>query len=359
MSSFPVLPESGGFFVFRHRAGLPIINLFARIIFPPTILKDQHIMKSRSLALASWFALSVNVAIAATITEDFSADPMLHGWQIFGNTNLFHWNAAHQNVEVTWDSTNQNSYLALPLGTVLARDDDFSVSFDLQLNDAVIWNYGNQIAVGLFNWAQATNATFARASGASPNLFEFDYFLDTGYGDSMNATLMDTNGDFSHLYFTYDNQTLVPGITYRITLSHAAGTTNLTGQIFSNGVLLTSLPISYPATITDFRLDTLSISSYADDGFGDSVLAHGVVDNFTVTLPPPPVQNFAGDFQGSQWRAQFVSCNHWLYALERSSDLQHWTTVASGIVGTGSNLSAIDSAPPTDQACYRIRAERP
>ncbi len=318
-------------------------------------------MKIRSLAIASLFVLSTASLLAVTLTENFSNNPLAHGWKNFGNTNLFHWNSTNENMEVTWDSTNQNSYFALPLGTVLAKDDNFSVSFDLKLNDAVIWNYGNQIAVGLLNWAQATNSNFSRANGYAPSVCEFDYFLDSGYGDSIDATLIDTNGDFSHLFFAYDNQTLVAGTIYQITLNHTAGSTNLSGAVYTNGVLISALPFSFPANITDFRLDTLSINCYQDDGYGDSLLAHGTVDNFSVTLPPPPVQNLVGNFSGGQWQTQFQSRSNWLYSLEHSTDLKNWDTVTTGISSNtnAANLILVDTHSPVDKGFYRIRADRP
>ena len=74
-------------------------------------------------------------AEAATFSEDFSADPGTHGWKIHGNTNLFGWDAANQNLRVTWDSSQPNSYFYLLLGTILSRSDDFSLALDLQLED--------------------------------------------------------------------------------------------------------------------------------------------------------------------------------------------------------------------------------
>ena len=58
----------------------------------------------------------------------------------------------------------------------------------------------------------------------------------------------------------------------------------------TNGQSYTSLPNVYAGPITDFRLDTIAVSSYsaAGDTFGDSLLAHGTVDNLVVTLPAAP-----------------------------------------------------------------------
>ena len=295
------------------------------------------------------------------IAEDFYHDPALNGWKYFGDTNLFHWNPTNHNVEVTWDSTNVNSYMYHPLGTVLTSDDAFSLSFDFTLNDLTTFGGANEITVGLFNLADATNAAFARAGGNSPNLFEFDYFPANIYYDlnSIDASLKDNQSGYDGLAFAYDNVPLNPGVTYQITLSHAAGSTNITGQVLTNGVLYTSLPFYYPNTIKYFRLDTLSISSYTGDGFGDDILAHGVVDNFVVSLPPPAVQNLAGSIQGGQWQAQFLSRTNWSYSLQRSADLLSWTDATNGVAGNGTNTVIADPATPPDKAFYRIRADRP
>lgn len=245
-------------------------------------------MKIRSLAFASLFVLSVASVRANTITENFSADPLQNGWQVFGNTNLFHW--TNQSLAVTWDSTSPNSYFYKPLQTVFTKADTFSVAFDLQLKDVAVFNYGQQIAIGLVNFSEATNASFSRPNANSPDLFELDYFPDTGYGDSIDASLADmtvSSASWQDFYFAYANQSLQTNVTYHIVLTHTAGSTTITGQIFTNGALYSGLTHVYAGPITDFRLDTLSVSSYADDGWGDDILAHGVVDNFTVAFSPP------------------------------------------------------------------------
>ncbi|MDB6112386.1 MAG: hypothetical protein JWR69_4136, partial [Pedosphaera sp.] len=46
---------------------------------------------NHKLTLASFFATAA-LAGATTFTEDFANPPTGHGWQVFGDTNLFHWN---------------------------------------------------------------------------------------------------------------------------------------------------------------------------------------------------------------------------------------------------------------------------
>jgi len=320
--------------------------------------------KISSLASALSVALLVITnSLAGTLQEDFASDPASRGWSVFGNTNLFAWDSTNQNLRVTWDSREPNSYFYRPLGTILAKDDAFTVSFDLQLSDIAVINSGGQVSVGLLNFSEATNASFSRSAANTPDLFEFDYFPDTGFGDSISASLADmtVNDTNSHnFYFAYDSQPLLPGVTYQVTLTHTAGTTNLSGQVFTNGVLLTALPYIYAGPITDFRFDTLSISSYHDDGFGDDILAHGTMDNFVVTLPPPPVQNLRGDFADNQWQTQFLSRTNWTYVLERTANFQSWKEASPKINGTGGNLILQDTNNILSTTrFYRVRAEHP
>src|SRR5690348_2517826 len=74
---------------------------------------------------------------AATTHEDFSSPPQNRGWAPFGDTNLFLWSPTNQNLEVTWDSSQPNSYFKFPLQTILSRQDDFSAGLELLLDDVM------------------------------------------------------------------------------------------------------------------------------------------------------------------------------------------------------------------------------
>jgi hypothetical protein len=302
---------------------------------------------------------------AATLTENFTTNPLQDGWQIFGDTNLFQWDSTDQNLDVTWDSSQCNSYFYHPLGTILAIDDNFSVEFDLQLSDAnATGMLGYELALGLLNFSDATNSTFSRPLAATPNLFEFDYFPDVGYGPSITATLSDTNVSATNtmdFYFAYDTLPLAIGVTYHVILTHVAGETNISGEVLTDGQIYTSLPNVFAGPITDFRIDTVSVSSYSDAGdtHGDSIFAQGTVANLAVTLPPPPIQNLAGAFSNGVWQTQFCSQTNWLYILERTADFQCWTNVSPATPGNGTNLFLQDANPPADKAFYRVSASRP
>src|SRR2546423_13860810 len=92
-------------------------------------------IRSFALALAGLAVIPDNHSEAEMFQEDFSTDPAADGWKSVGDSSLFHWNATDHNLQAAWDSSRSNSYFALPLGTILAKDDDFSVAFDLRLND--------------------------------------------------------------------------------------------------------------------------------------------------------------------------------------------------------------------------------
>jgi hypothetical protein len=314
----------------------------------------------RTALFILWGLVAASICGAATITEDFSSDPLQNGWQIFGDTNLFQWDSTNQNLDVTWDSSQTNSYFYKPLGTLLAKSDDFSLSFDLQLND-IAWSGSTELSIGLFHFSDATNSAFSRPSANTPNLFEFDYFPDNGVGQPTDAaTLTDTNVNSAQkkdFYFVYDNQPLNTGVLYHVVLTHAAGQTNITGEVFADGQLYTSLPNIFHGPITDFRIDTVSVSSYNNSA--NSLLAHGTVDNFVITLPPPPVQNFSGDFTNGIWQAQLISQSNWLYTLQRSTNLASWDDISISTSGNGTNLFLPDNNPPPDKSFYRVRADRP
>jgi hypothetical protein len=311
-------------------------------------------MRIRSLALAGLFVLSVSHA--ALIQEKFRTDPALDGWQVFGDPNLFRWDSINENLAVTWDSSQTNSYFYHPLGATFTKADSFCVLFDLNLTDTDVTGYF-QLAVGLCNFADATSANFSRANGVSPNLFEFDYFPDgpDSYGPSIDATLVDADDNF---YFAYDaSRPLANGVTYRVVLIHRAGESGISGTVYTNGQVFTSLPIIAAYGADDFSLDTLAVSSYttADDTYGNALLAHGTVDNlaFASPLPVDKIETMAvGEIQ-------FASDTNWLYTLEQSIDSKVWEPAAPAVFGNGVNLVLQAKNPPADKSFYRVCAALP
>jgi hypothetical protein len=370
------------------RAGLSTENPF-REFFHGAQLKDQPMKKVRFVLLALAGLSVLSVARATVIIENFSANPLQDGWRIFGDTNLFQWDSNSHNLAVTWDSSQPNSFFYHPLGTILTRNDDFSIAFDLKLNDIASgtdagMTGGFEIGLGFLNFANATSTNFLRGvfypfnvpTGAI-NLVEFDYFPAGYFPDfgpvsaTTTPTFISTNGDFAPCQYLPYEIDLPTNVLFRVTMTYTASNQTLVTLLTTNGlpflrlldITLTDPDNSGLSDADDFRVDTISINSYSDAGqdpsYGSSVLAHGIVGNFVVAVPPPPVQKFSGSFSETSWQAQFISQSNWFYTLERTADFDVWTDASPVTCGNGTNLFLPDMNAPTDRAFYRVRAERP
>jgi len=297
----------------------------------------------------------VSTGSAALLHEKFVTNPVLDGWSAYGNTNLFAWDATNQVINVTWDSTQPNSFFYHPLDRTYSIADGFLVQFDLQLSDAVTPDgFQSELGVGLFQFSAATNTDYLRTYATTPNVCEFDYFPVDDQGDaaSIDATLLDAS---ANLYFAFDAQPLNPGVTYHVLLIHQPGASVISEKVFTNGLVFSSVTNAYSSgPIGDFQLDTLSISSYQSGGFGD-ILAHGTVGNLAFASPLP-----VGWLQTpAAGQVEFRSDTHWLYTLEESADFQTWTPAAAAVFGNGANLRLQATNPPADRAGYRVEAQLP
>jgi len=315
-------------------------------------------------ALAAAGLSLLSAARAATITEDFSTDPLQNGWQIFGDTNLFQWDPVNRVLDVTWDSSQPNSYFCHPLGTILGTNDNFSMSFDLYLTDCSAGGYSFELAAGMQNFAEATNAGFLVGSGyAAPDLAEFDFFPATEYiaNASVDPTFVDSENTFADTLYGFAS--LPVGIVMRVSLAYTACTQTGVLTITTNGVAAT--PASYAdltadayGTFGDYHLDTFALESYSGaDAYG-SLLAHGTIGNIVVVVPQPPVRMLQTCLDGGVCQVQFACLTNWNYVLESSSDLVNWQRVGSPAAGTGCNMVLQDTHPPQKQQFYRVCALR-
>src|ERR1041385_5580830 len=332
------------------------------------------LLKIARLALAGLlFVTAASSCGAAVSQEDFASDPAQRGWRSVGDASLFQWDAAHQNLAVTWDSSHPNSFFLRPLGTVLAGSDDFSFSFDLRLSDIRAGSTPGksnefEIAIGLLNYRNATNVNAFRGAGASVsngvrNLVEFDYFPDAGFGDTFATTVISTNNVFA---FAHNFPlTLTPGDVFRLTLSYTAADQVLRTSALRNGAPFNALADVCLAGKPAFRVDAFAVTSYSDaiqagsPTFYGSVLAHGTVDNVQLVLPSPPLAGISLWSSNSVWRAEFLSATNWLYTLERSQEFSAWQPAGAAASGTGALLVLPDTNAPGLKQFYRVRAERP
>ena len=321
----------------------------------------------RTGLLILWGLVAALTGGAATINEDFSGNPQEDGWKIFGDTNLFQWDANNHNLDVTWDSSQTNSYFYHSLGTIVAKSDNFSLSFDLQLSDIAVGVDSNkpdtfELAVGFINLLNATSTNLERGVGINAthgarNLCEFDYFPDSGYGATISPTLISSNNQFATVFahpFAID-----PGALFHVAMTYSASNQTMQTSVTRNGQPFDTTNVVLGSSFSDFRLDQVAVDSYSDAGADGSLLAQGTVDNFVVTVPPPPVQNLTGNFTHGVWQTQFLSQSNWFYALQRSADFQSWLNISSATPGNATNLVLQDTNPPTAMAFYRISAQRP
>lgn len=334
------------------------------------------------VALASLGVMSVSRAV--TVVEDFSTDPHLKGWQVFGETNLFGWNSTNGNLEVTWDSSRSNSYFYYPLGAQFTRADDFSVEFDLFLSDIGSGNETGkagplQIGFGFLNFAGATSTNFMRgAYGGAPNVAEFDYY-PSGYYD-LGGYILDVvptttpsfiSGVNSRHYapvafdaYEYElptNQPVHVRLAYTGSDQTAALSVTVNGVPFGPlpGLVLDSTASSQFTLEDDVRIDMFSISSYSSAGDDyDSVLAHGRVDNLLVSATVRPIGGLTGGLTtNGVWQARFFSHSNWLYTLERTTDFQSWAPASAPTTGQEGQMALQDTNAPSSQAFYRVRAQ--
>ncbi|MDB6124207.1 MAG: hypothetical protein JWQ71_3200 [Pedosphaera sp.] len=319
---------------------------------------------------------STSLANATNFSEDFAADPATHGWQIFGDTSLFHWNTANHNVEVTWDSSKPNSYFHHPLGAALSKSDDFSFAFDLRMADITAGTATNkpytfQIAVGLINLASASNPTFARGAGINPatgpvNLVEFNYFPDDPvfhFGTTISTTMISNTNQFSDGGFSFPFELTLNDL-FHVEMTYTASSRALVTTMTKNGQPFGPISDTTLGTnFTDFSVDQLAVSSYSDNGqdpdFGGSILAHGVMDNFTITYQIPPIKNLTGGLVSNNWQMKFNSLTNWLYTLEKTTDFQTWSNASPTLAGTGPNMVLQDTNALTSKSFYRVHATQP
>jgi hypothetical protein len=333
----------------------------------------MHNVRLSALALAGLSLVSASRAV--TLIEDFSTNPQPKGWQVFGDANLFHWDATDQNMQVTWDSSRSNSYFCLPLGTTLAKDSDFTLAFDLQLSDfaaGVNPDKPNpfQVSIALINPAKATQPGYARGTGTdSPDLVEFAFFPDPGgvwtFGPSITPVLVDSIGSNPSVNWAYGfaGLSLTTNDLFHILMTYTASNQTLHTTITNNGEAFCSVYDAHlGAGFQDFQVSHVAICSYSDaiqvPDYAGSILAHGTVDNFVVTMPPP-VTSISGGPGPNGWQVAFHSRSDWNYTLERAADLQSWTNICPAVSGNGTKMSLWDANPPADKAFYRVSASRP
>jgi hypothetical protein len=353
LDAITAVPEPGAFALLLTSLALLICRRFSTRNRRQSKPSFQLLKKMVFIFLG---ASSIARADTITIDENFSTDPAADGWQTFGDSSLFQWNSTNHDLAVTWDSSHTNSYYYHPIGTFLTSGDDFTISFDLLLHDAAIDGGTFELAAGFLNLSNAISPGFLRGTGYNAtNVVEFDYFMDPFFGNSLAASELDASGLIADVY---DNLDLATNTTYHVSINHIAGMPLISAQVTVSNQLYSALPFSYTEQgFGDFRVDTISISSYSDENaYGASILAHGTIANLSMTATTHPVAKIRGSFVGAAWQVQFTSRINWLYVLKRTSDFRTWTSASPTVNGTDDTLILEDTNPPVGKAFYRVLA---
>ena len=309
-------------------------------------------------------------ALGATFTESFETLPT--GWRTYGPfTSAFVWNAGTQNLGVTWDSRQPNTFVTRALPFPLRRSDAFSAELTLTLSSVRLGIDPTKpntfpLTFGFINIAEALRENYYRGSGVNAqtgarSIVEFAYFPDAGLDATIGPIIASTNNRiaFAHTH----PMELVPGETYRIRIAFDPAAQQLHTTVLRNGESIGPIrSVMYPASYGDFRADAFSIQSYSHAGqsppdYAGSLLADGIIDDIVVTYPDPPRVEMTGVKTESSFIARSISVVGWIYALQRTQDFVEWTSIQS-LSGTGGLIELIDSTPPADKASYRIAALR-
>lgn len=324
------------------------------------MLKTKLIIVGAALA-------AIALAKSAEFTESFDSNPAESGWSVFGSQNLFTWNSADKNLHVIWDSSKPNSYFYKPLGTTLTRNHYFEIGFDLKLNSISAGTtpgkpFTFQIAIGLLNFTNATSPGFLRGTGVdSPNLVEFDYFPDSGFGATISPVIISASNQFA-VSFNFPIE-ITTGAIYRVEMVFLPESGVLKTTMKSNNIPFVPIQDALlPADFDGFFVDTFAICSYSDEGqdpmWGGSVYADGIVDNIRMLWYNPYAPTLAGSLKTGGYQVKIDSRQMWWYTLERSEDLVSWSATLPAMPGTGGELILTDPNPPSDKAFYRVKAEK-
>ena len=291
--------------------------------------------------------------------ENFSANPLANGWAAHGDESLFEWDAEGGALAVTWDSEKPNSNFHRPLGLTLTEADTFAFAFDIALDEVKAGHldgqpYTFEIAVGLMSIESAKADGFSRGTGTdSPNLVEWDYFPDTGFGATISPAIASGKSQFA-AGFTFPAE-LVVGKKYSVRMEYdPAERTLKTFMLENDKAWKTIKTVALADDFVGFAVDAFSISSYTAKGSKSSLLAKGSVDNLAIGVGRSKPRIVNTRLADGQWTARSFGYGTADYLLERSADLRGWQPVRNGVREDGFYLRLIDENPSLGDGFYRL-----
>ncbi len=308
-------------------------------------------------------------SIADTWTDDFSIDPGIHGWTAFGDASLFRWSPDAGDLQVTWDTSQAQSFFVRPIWRILTTQDDFGLSLDLRLDTIQPGIRPNrpgamQISLGWLNLSNAVAGNYPRAGGQARELLEWDWFpggFIPGYGDvepTVSPIAFDRLGQVAASFtFPFD---LATNTSYRLHLAYSATNRQMSVALDVDGSAGPPInPLILGDSFGSFKLDAFAIMVWNEESSPfDSLYAVGAIDNLILTLPPLPIDQISW-VAGSLSQVQFLSQVGWNYTLESSFDLASWMSVSDSISGTGQLLFLTDArSSKSAHQFYRVSATR-
>ena len=291
--------------------------------------------------------------------EDFSVDPLVSSWVVHGDESLFEWNAEAGVLAVTWDSEKPNSSFYRPLGLVLTEADAFAFTFDIALDEVKVGHldgqpYTFEVAVGLVDIESAKGDGLSRGTGSdSPNLVEWNYFPDTGFGATVSPAIASGKSQFA-AGFTFPAE-LAAGEKYSVRMEYDPGERTLKTFMLENSKAWKGIQsVKLQDDFSGFAVDAFSISSYTAKGTESSLFATGSVDNLAIAVDRSQPRIVGARLIDWQWRARTFGFAAADYLLERSADLHDWQPVGNGVRSDGFYLRLIDEETLDGGWFYRL-----
>jgi hypothetical protein len=291
--------------------------------------------------------------------ENFSVNPLDNGWAAHGDESLFEWDAEGGALTVTWDSEKPNSSFYRPLGLTLTEADTFVFAFDIEFDEVKAGHldgqpYTFEVALGLINSKSAKADGLSRGTGSdSPNLVEWDYFPDTGFGATISPAIASSKSQFA-AGFTFP-AALSAGKQYSVRMEYDPGERTLKTFVLENGKAWKEIQsVKLQDDFSGFAVDAFSISSYTAKGTESSLFATGTVDNLAIAVARSQPRIVGARLVDGQWRARTFAFDAAGYLLERSANLNDWHAVGNGVRVDGFYLQLTDEEPPDGDGFYRL-----
>lgn len=264
-------------------------------------------------------------------------------WKFEGDDSLFSITESNHGLLFQWNTEKPNSGIYFPLGFILDERSRFKASVHFRLRslnlDFVPGSfYGFQLALGFIDSRQVFKENYRRGTGVnSPDLYEWNYFPDTGFGATISPTIVDSESKF---FPTFNFPIEVPlGEVVEVTLEYvgderAMYSTLKVGKSEVQAMEAVRLPVD--GSFSGNEIDAFSITSYRDfDEMGRLVADGEILDVsiwWTPTLPEEgAAMNVAlraglSGLNVSGGLEEFVDGS---VRLWRSRDLVHWEFVTS------------------------------